>query len=88
MNDTEDLMVVSINEMIVRAARRLVEQRQLDAARGLPEPGDAQRLQREVLERLVKLRHAMLSERPPGSAVQAIVGTPPRGRRRARQAAA
>jgi len=69
MNGTEDLLVTSIEEMVVRAAKKLVEHRLLLA--GLPH--SKRRAQhrelerrREVIERLVALRRAMNFERPPG----------------------
>jgi len=75
MNGTEDLLVASIEEMIVRAAKRLVEHRQL--IKSLPpskrrEQRREHERRREVIDRLVTLRKAMNYERPPGSPPAAV----------------
>jgi hypothetical protein len=71
MDDTEQLLVTSIDEMIVRAARRLVEQRllveSLPPSKRCDSRGEAER-RREVINRLVTLRKAMISERVTASA--------------------
>ena len=65
MDDTEQLLVTSIDEMIVRAARRLVEQRllveTLPPSKRCDQRGEEER-RREVINRLVTLRKAMISE--------------------------
>ena len=66
MDDTEQLLVTSIDEMIVRAARRLVEQRllvqSLPPSKRCDQRGEEER-RREVINRLVALRKTMISER-------------------------
>ena len=71
MDDTAQLLVSSIDEMIVRAAKRLVEQRllleSLPTATRCPARRELER-RRDVVDRLVILRKAMISERVPDSA--------------------
>jgi hypothetical protein len=81
MNDTEDLLVASIDEMIVRAAKRLVEHRLL--IESLPPVKRRKRQRelerrREVIDRLSTLRKAMISERSPGSLRSAGASIPKR----------
>jgi hypothetical protein len=71
MDDTEQLLVTSIDEMIVRAARRLVEQRLLVESLPPSKRCDSRREEerrREVINRLVTLRKTMISERATPSA--------------------
>jgi hypothetical protein len=75
MDDTAQLLVSSIDEMIVRAAKRLVEQRLL--LESLPTATPARReleRRRDVIDRLVILRKAMISERVPDSAPTTALG--------------
>jgi len=83
MDDTAQLLVSSIDEMIVRAAKRLVEQRLL--LESLPTATHCQarrelERRRDVVDRLVILRKAMISERVPDSAPTTALGkhAPPR----------
>jgi hypothetical protein len=76
----EDLLVTSIEEMIVRAARRFVEHRLLLESLP-PSMRREQQKRREVIDRLVILRKAMTSERPPGSPATAFANIRKRSRR-------
>ena len=82
--DVEDLLVTSIDEMIVRAAKRFVEHRllpeSLPPAMRREQINEQERL-REVVDRLVILRKAMTSERPPGSPATAFANIRKRSRR-------
>ena len=86
MDDTAQLLVSSIDEMIVRAAKRLVEQRllleSLPTATRYAARRELER-RRDVVDRLVILRKAMISERVPDSAPTPALGkhAPPRPRR-------
>jgi len=78
MDDTAQLLVSSIDEMIVRAAKRLVEQRllleSLPTATRYAARRELER-RRDVVDRLVILRKAMLSERVPDSAPTTVSAT-------------
>jgi hypothetical protein len=77
MDDTAQLLVSSIDEMIVRAAKRLVEQRllleSLPTATRCAARRELER-RRDVIDRLVILRKAMISERVPDSAPTTALG--------------
>jgi hypothetical protein len=80
----EDLLITSIDEMVVRAAKRFVEHHLL--LEGLPpsmrrEQLKEQERRREVIDRLVILRKAMTSERAPGSPGPTFANTRKRSRR-------
>jgi hypothetical protein len=85
MDDTEQLLVTSIDEMIVRAARRLVEQRLLVESLPPSKRCDQRREEerrREVIDRLVTLRKAMISERAMPSASTTVASNRKDARKR------